>query len=214
MQMLLVIGNRNYSSWSLRPWLALAHTGAEFEEIVIPLSQPNTAEEIRRHSPTGRVPVLKDGDVVVWDSLAICEYLHEKFPKAKLWPQHTAARALARSVVAEMHSGFVPLRTLMPMNIRLRRHKEPTPDVERDIARIVAIWADLRNRFGRSGPYLFGEFSIADCFYAPIAARFVTYGVKVTGAANEYLGTLLAHPAMQDWMDKARKEPWSEPQYD
>ena len=214
MSMLLVIGNRNYSSWSLRPWLVLKHAGASFEEIVVPLSQPNTPEEIRRHSPSGRVPVLKDGDVTVWDSLAISEYVNEKFPDAKLWPADSKLRAVARSVCAEMHSGFQAVRSELPMNIRLRRRKEPSADADREIARLVALWAEHRNRHGRAGPFLFGAFSIADAFFAPVATRFVTYGVKVEGAAAEYMRTLLGMPSMQEWSDKAHKEPWSEPKYD
>lgn len=212
--MLLVFGNRNYSSWSLRAWLALKQTGVDFEEIVIPLSQPSTNEEIRRHSPSGRVPVLKDGEVTVWDSLAISEYLHEKFPGARLWPEDAKIRAVARSVTSEMHSGFPSLRSELPMNIRLRRKKEPSAETEQEIARVVAIWAGMRNRYGRAGEFLFGDFSIADAFFAPVATRFVTYGIKIDGAAGEYQRTLLGMPAMQDWMDKAHKEPWSEPQYD
>lgn len=214
MALLLVIGNRNYSSWSLRGWLAVKHSGLEFEEIVIPLSQPTTQEEIRRHSPSGRVPVLRDGDVTVWDSLAIAEYVAEKAPEARLWPEDPRVRAVARSVVAEMHSGFLALRKHMPMNIRLRREKPMTAEVEQDVARIIALWADCRTRFGRGGPFLFGQHTLADAFYAPIATRFVTYGVKLEGGALEYQRTILGTPAMQEWMDKARKEPWTEPQYD
>src|ERR671918_2832287 len=140
MTMLLVIGNRNYSSWSLRGWLALKHSGAPFEELVIPLSQPRTEEEIRRHSPSGRVPVLKDGEHVVWDSLAIGEYLAERYPDARRWPVDSGARAMARSACAEMHSGFQALRAQLPMNIRLRRAKPLTPEVQGDIARIVELW--------------------------------------------------------------------------
>lgn len=214
MSLLLVMGNRNYSSWSLRPWLALRHAGATFEEIVIPLSQSNTAEEIRRHSPSGRVPILKDGELTVWDSLAICEYLAERFPDAQLWPRDMQLRAQARSVCAEMHSGFTALRSEFPMNIRLRRRKEPSADAERDIARLVALWAQFRNRSARNGPFLFGAFTIADCFFAPVVLRFVSYGITVDGAAGDYTRSVLGIPALQEWMDKAHKEPWSEPQYD
>jgi glutathione S-transferase len=214
MAMLLVIGNRNYSSWSLRGWLAVKQTGEEFEEVVIPLDQPKTKDEIRRHSPSGRVPALRDGDVTVWDSLAIGEYLAEKFPRAGLWPQDIRARAYARSVVAEMHSGFQALRSQMPMNIRLRREKQMTPAVEQDVARIIALWADCRTRFGRGGAFLFGQYTLADAFFAPVATRLITYGVKLEGGANEYVRSLVGTPAMQEWMDKARKEPWAMPEYD
>ena len=214
MGMLLVIGNRNYSSWSLRGWLAVKQTGAEFEEVVIPLDQPKTRDEIRRHSPSGRVPALRDGEITVWDSLAIGEYMAEKFPQAGLWPQDARARAYARSVVAEMHAGFQALRSEMPMNIRLRREKPMSPEVEQDVARIIALWADCRTRFGKAGPFLFGQYTLADAFFAPVATRFITYGVKLEGGANEYVRSLVGTPAMQEWMDKARKEPWALPKYD
>jgi glutathione S-transferase len=214
MTMLLVIGNRNYSSWSLRGWLALKHSGAPFEELVIPLSQPRTAEEIRRHSPSGRVPVLKDGEHVVWDSLAIGEYLAERYPDARLWPVDSGARAMARSACAEMHSGFQSLRANLPMNLRLRRAKPLTPEVQGDIARIVELWTACRARYGQGGPFLFGHFTLADVFYTPVASRFVTYEVPLEGTAQEYVATVLATPAMQEWIDLARKEPWTEPQYD
>jgi glutathione S-transferase len=214
MGMLLVIGNRNYSSWSLRGWLALKHSGASFEELVIPLSQPQTAQEIGRHSPSGRVPVLKNGERTIWDSLSIGEYVAERYPEAKLWPQDLDARALARSACAEMHSGFQALRAHLPMNIRLRRKKPLTPEVERDVARIVALWTECRTRYGRGGPFLFGHFTLADAFYTPVATRFVTYGVPVEASAQEYVRTALATPAMVEWIDKANKEPWTEPQYD
>ncbi len=212
--MLLVMGNRNYSSWSLRAWLALRHTGATFDEVVVPLSQAGTKEEIRRHSPSGHVPVLKHEGLTIWDSLAIAEWAAERFPEAGLWPSDPSVRAVARSVTCEMHSGFGALRSELPMNIRLRRPKTLGAEAERDVARVEAMWADLRNRHGRGGPFLFGAFSIADAFYAPVAARFVTYGVKLSGAAAQYAETLLGMPAMSEWMDLARKEPWSEPQYD
>lgn len=209
--MLLVIANRNYSSWSLRAWLALRHTGAAFDEVVVPLWQANTKEEIRRHSPSGSVPVLKHEDLAIWDSLAIAEWAAERFPEAGLWPADPSVRAVARSVTCEMHSGFGALRRELPMNIRLRSSKALSAEAERDVARVEAMWADLRNRHGRSGPFLFGQFTIADAFYAPVATRFVTYGVKLSGAAAQYAETLLGMPAMGEWMDLARKEPWSEP---
>jgi glutathione S-transferase len=214
MGMLLVIGNRNYSSWSLRAWLALKQVGAPFEERVIPLAQPQTNEEIRRHSPSGRVPALQEDGITVWDSLAICEYLAERFPAAQLWPRDVQARAMARSASAEMHSGFHALRSHLPMNIRLRREKALTPEVEEDVARIQALWADCRRRHGQAGPFLFGHFTIADAFYTPVATRFVTYGIKLEPGAQEYVRTVLGTPAMEEWIDQARNEPWTEPQYD
>ncbi len=212
--MLLVIANRNYSSWSLRAWLALKHTGAAFDEIVIPLYQPNTTEEIRRHSPSGQVPVLRDGDVVVWDSLAICEFLAERFPEARLWPEDPVARAHARSVSAEMHSGFPSIRQNLGVNIRARKSRELDADTEREVARVVALWSEARTRFGAGGPYLYGHFTTADAMYAPLVTRFVTWGLELTGAAAEYVRTIMALPSMQAWIDLARKEPWSIPQYD
>ena len=212
--MLLVIGNRNYSSWSLRPWLVLRQAEIPFDEVVVPLFQPGTAAELRRHSPVGKVPVLKDGDLTVWDSLAICEYVAEKFPDRKLWPSEASVRAVARSVVAEMHAGFTALRTEMPMNIRLRRKKELSEAAERDVARVEAMWAELRMKHGKRGPFLFGDFSVADAFYAPVATRFMTWGVTLSGAAAEYQKTVLGLPAMGEWMDLALKEPWTEPRYD
>jgi glutathione S-transferase len=214
MGMLLVIGNRNYSSWSLRAWLALKQTGAPFEEKLVPLSQAQTTEEIRRHSPSGRVPALQDGDVTVWDSLAICEYLAERYPAARLWPEDARARALARSACAEMHSGFEALRHHLPMNIRLRREKPLTLEVERDVSRILALWAECRSRHRHLGPFLFGHFTIADAYYTPAASRFTTYGVPLDDGAQEYARTVLGTPAMQQWSNLARDEPWSEPQYD
>ena len=211
----LIIGNRNYSSWSLRAWLALEATGLEFEEVVVLLGQDNTSEEILRWSPTARVPALHDGEIVLWDSLAICEHLAETFPEAGLWPADPRARAAARSVVAEMHSGFVALRNHMPMNLRasypVAAHE---PGVEEDIARITAIWEECRTRFGADGDLLFGQFTIADAFYAPIVSRFLTYGVSPGGIAGEYMDAVWAMPAMQDWAEKARVEEWSVERYD
>lgn len=210
----LIIGNRNYSSWSLRAWLAMEATGQEFDEVVIPLGQPDTAENILHWSPTTRVPALKDGDVVLWDSLAICEHLAEAFPEAGLWPTDTRARATARSVVAEMHSGFVALRKHMPMNLRASYPIASPPGVEEDIVRITSLWEDCRTQFGGDGDLLFGQFTIADAFYAPIVSRFLTYGVSPGGIANEYMGAVWDLPAMQDWAEKARAEKWNVARYD
>jgi len=211
----LIIGNRNYSSWSLRAWLALEATGLEFDEVVIPLGQDNTSEEILRWSPTARVPAFKDGEVLLWDSLAICEHLAEAFPEARLWPADTGARATARSVVAEMHSGFVALRNHMPMNLRASYPvTDHQPDVEDDIARITAIWEECRRNHGVGGDLLFGQFTIADAFYAPIVSRFLTFGVSPGGIAGEYMDAVWALPAMQDWAERARAEEWSVDRYD
>jgi len=203
----IVLGNQNYSSWSLRPWLALKHLGVPFEEVVIPLDQPHTREEILRFSPSGRVPALLDGDLTVWDSLAICEYLHEKFPERHLWPADGKARATARSVSAEMHSGFAALRQDLPMKFRESLPMQSfRAEVKQDIERIVEIWTQCRRRFGGGQPFLFGAFSIADAMYGPVVSRFRTYGVKLQGAPAEYVETMLATPAMKDWLQAARAE--------
>ncbi len=209
MALTLVVGNKNYSSWSMRPWLVLKKSGAAFEEIVIPLDRPETRAEIFKHSPSGFVPTLKDDELTIWESLAICEYLAEKFPDASLWPKDPSARAIARSVSNEMHSGFSALRTNMPMNVRGNLPgKGRAPGVQEDINRISAIWRDCRTRFGQSGPYLFGAFSIADAMYAPVCSRFVTYQVDLDADAKAYVNTIWADPAMAAWVEGARREPW------
>lgn len=203
--MKLVIANKNYSSWSLRAWLALRAVGQPFEEIRVLLDQPDTHERILAHSPSGKVPCLIDGALVVWDSLAIIETLAERFPQ--LWPAVASERAHARAVSAEMHSGFGALRSQMPMNIRRALPgRGRTPASEADIARIVAIWTDCRRRYGRNGPYLFGAFSAADAMYAPVCFRFLSFGVEPDGEAGAYLATMLAHPAMREWRADALTE--------
>jgi glutathione S-transferase len=203
----LVIGNKNYSSWSLRPWLVLKHCDIPFEEIRIPIYAPGSAEAIRRHSPAGRVPVLHDGDVTVWESLAICEYLAERFPGKQLWPADRAARALARSIANEMHAGFADLRKAMTMNCR-KHHpgKGRTPEAMQDVARITALWSDCRERYGRGGDFLFGHFTIADAMYAPVVLRFGTYGVELGAVPDAYARTMAALPAMRQWVAEARAE--------
>ena len=209
MALTLVVGNKNYSSWSMRPWLVLKKSGAAFEEIVIPLDRPETRAEIFKHSPSGFVPTLKDDELTIWESLAICEYLAGKFPDANLWPKDPSARAIARSVSNEMHSGFSALRTNMPMNVRGNLPgKGRAPGVQEDINRISAIWRDCRTRFGQNGPYLFGAFSIADAMYAPVASRLVTYQVDLDADAKAYVNTLWSDPAMAAWVEGARREPW------
>jgi glutathione S-transferase len=203
--MLLVIGNYNYSSWSLRAWIALKALGLPFDEKRIPLYGPGAKDEILRHSPAGKVPVLIDGKAVVWDSLAILEYLAEKNPK--VWPTDTSDRARARSVSAEMHSGFAHLRTHMSMNVRKRYPgKGRTPEVLSEIERINAIWSDAK------GPFLFGPFSGADAMYAPVVLRFRTYGVQADNQA--YYDAMLALPAMQAWIAAAEREAETIPQFD
>jgi glutathione S-transferase len=211
----LIIANRNYSSWSLRAWLTLKATGEPFDEVIIPLGRPETTKGILRWSPTGRVPAYHHGDIVLWDSLAICEHLAETFPEAGLWPVEPGARATARSVVAEMHSSFVALRTHMPMNLRASYpgagHE---PGVDEDIARITAIWEGCRTEYGAGGNLLFGGFTIADAFYAPIVSRFLTYGVSPGGIAGDYMDAVWALPAMLDWAEKARAEEWTVERYE
>jgi len=214
-QTTLIIGNRNYSSWSLRAWLAMEATGQEYDEVVIPLNRPETTTEILRWSPTGRVPALRIGDIVLWDSLAICEHLAETHPDAGLWPAEPVARAAARSVVAEMHSGIVALRKHMPMNLRASYPGSGRePGVDEDIARITSIWEECRKSHGADGDLLFGRFTIADAFYAPVVSRFLTYGVSPGGVAGQYMEAVWALPAMRDWAEKARAEPWSAERYD
>ncbi len=207
--MKLVIGNKNYSSWSLRGWLAAKASGLPFEEILIDLDGPDTARRIAEHSPSGRVPALIDGDRVVWDSLAIGEYLAEKAPAAGLWPADPAARAFGRSITAEMHSGFGALRNHLPMNIR--RAPAPRPEdaaVAADVARISAIWREARGRFGTEGAFLLGRFSLADAAYAPVASRFVTYRVPLGDTEQAYVDAIFSHPAMREWVEAARAETW------
>jgi len=203
------IGNKNYSSWSLRPWLALKQTGASFAEVVIPLDQPESLDNLRRHSPSGRVPVLRHGDVVVWESLAICEYLADRFPAAGLWPAATAARAHARAISCEMHAGFAELRRLLPMDIRRRWPLAARLEkAGADVARVTAIWRECRERFGGDGPFLFGRFTAADAMYAPVTTRFVTYGVPLDPVSSAYVDAVLRWPAMQEWSAAAAREPW------
>ncbi len=204
----LVIGNKNYSSWSLRPWLLLKHLDVAFREILVPLDQPGTREDLEKYSPSARVPVLRHGELTVWDSLAICEYLAELTGRG--WPAGPAARAVARAVSAEMHSSFTTLRSLWPMNARARnRHTAMTPGLEADIERIDQIWNDCRARFGSSGPWLFGDYSIADAMFAPVVLRFNTYGAgAVSPAARWYMASVLEDAALQEWLQAAKAESW------
>lgn len=210
----LVMGNKNYSSWSLRAWLGLRMSGLAFEETVIPMDGETWERERGSRAPSGLVPCLHDGDLEIWESLAILEYVAEKAPEARLWPADPAARAVARAVSCEMHAGFRALRSAMPMNVR---HSLPgrgrEPGVEADIARITEIWRDCRQRFGRSGaldeaPFLFGEFSAADAMFAPVASRFTTYEVELDPVSRNYVAAVMALPAMAEWIEAARAEPW------
>jgi len=208
--MTLVIGNRNYSSWSLRPWLAMRVGGLDFAELVIPLDRPDTGARIAEHGPAGRVPVLHHGSVTVWESLAICEYVAEITPGAGLWPDDPAARAVARAVSAEMHAGFGALRAALPMNVRARRPGVPVAAAVRtDIERIGRLWRDCRDRFGAGGDYLFGRFSIADAMFAPVASRFRTYDVSLGSVERAYCDAVHALPAMAEWAAAAAAEPWT-----
>ena len=210
----IYIGNKNYSSWSLRPWLALRHAGVAFEEVVIPLDQKDSAANLRRHSPSGRVPVLRHDTLTIWETLAICEYLAEQFPAARLWPADRDARAQARAVSNEMHAGFTVLRSLLPMDICRRwplgnRLAKVRPNVER----IAAIWRDCRERFGSrgangAGDFLFGGFTIADAMFAPVTTRFLTYSVPLDPVCSAYVAAMQRWPAMQDWIAAAKAEPW------
>ncbi len=205
-QLTLVIGNKNYSSWSLRPWLAMKQAGLDFAEVRIPLDTPTTHQEIVRYSPSGRVPVLRDGDLTIWESLAICEYVAERFAP-NLWPEDTVARALARSVSAEMHAGFVNLRQNLPLNCRARfPNWDINASVQADIDRITAIWQECRHQFSQGGDLLFGDFSIADAMFAPVVSRFITYDVKLDTVAQSYAEAVWALPAMQEWVTAASNE--------
>jgi len=209
----LVIGNKNWSSWSLRPWLAMRRLELPFEEISVRLRQPDTKAQILKHSPSGMVPLLVDGDVTVWDSLAILEYLAGEHPDKGLWPADRKARALARSAAAEMHSGFMPLRRTCSMEVLASISPlETVPeDVEADVRRIIGLWRECRAGFGQGGPFLFGAFTAADAMYAPVASRFRTYLPDLAkfgddGAAAAYVATIHAMPQMQEWIEGAKAE--------
>jgi len=203
----LAIANKNYSSWSMRPWVLLTQAGIAFEEIQLKFSDEGKVRGIEPYSPTRQVPVLIVGAEPVWDSLAICETLAEMFPEKRLWPADARARQIARSVCAEMHAGFRKLRGALPMNIRASLPgKGMSPEVQPDIDRIVEIWESCRARYGAGGDLLFGQFSVGDAFYAPVAARFLTYAVTLPPVAQRYADALLALPAVQAWTTQARRE--------
>ncbi|HVX98225.1 MAG TPA: glutathione S-transferase family protein [Pseudorhodoplanes sp.] len=209
MALTLVIGNKNYSSWSFRPWIAMKVAGIAFEEKLIPLQMPDTKSSILQFSPAGKVPVLLDGDVTVWESLAILDYLADRFPDRRLWPSDPAGRAHARSIAAEMHGGFAPLRTHCPMNMRRPPGKRNLPtDAAADARRIDSIWTECRKRFGGNGPFLFGAFGAADAMYAPVVSRFVTYEIDASPQAREYIAAVTALPAWAEWRDAGVREPW------
>jgi glutathione S-transferase len=204
----LVIGSKNYSSWSLRPWLLLSAFGVAFDEVLLPLDTPEFYSRIGDYSSAGRVPVLHDGEVRVWDSLAIVEYANERWLGGRGWPADVAARATARAISAEMHSGFGALRSELPMNCRKRVKNHPTSvEARADIARVKAIWREARARHGKSGPFQVGAFGIADAMYAPVVMRFVSYDVDLDATARAYADAILALPAMQAWLAATVNEP-------
>ncbi len=205
--MKLIIGNKNYSSWSLRPWLLMKVKGIPFKEEYIPLYEPESKSKLESYSPAGKAPILVDHDLSVWDSLAIVEYLAELFPDKNVWPSDHRARTHARCITAEMHSGFMSLRKSMPMNVRASLPGlGQTESALADISRIVKIWEDCRNTFNQIGPFLFGEFTIADAFYAPVASRFKTYDVKLSKICEEYVANIHNLPAMREWTEASRAE--------
>lgn len=215
MALTLVIGNKSYSSWSMRPWMLLEGFGIPFAEVVIPLYAEGSKETILKTSPSGKVPALVDGDVTVWDSLSICEYVAESFPELAIWPREKAARALARSMSAEMHSSFQALRQLCPMVVH--RPKAPadfTPDALADVARIEAMWAASRAKWGQGGPFLFGAFSAADAMYAPVVLRFDNYCAPVNAATRAYMDAMMATLAWKKWMAGAAAEAWRIPRFE
>ena len=207
----LIIGNKNWSTWSMRPWLVLKRAGVDFTETLIRLNEPDTPARLAAVSPSQLVPVLKDGHLALWDSLAISEYAAERFPQAALWPADPAARALARCATAEMHSGFRSLRGELPMDLARREHRTLTPLTQEEVRRVVRLWGELRRRFGGDGPFLAGPWSIADAFFTPVATRFRSYGVLLTdygddGTAGAYAETLLLQPEFLEWEKGALAE--------
>lgn len=204
----LVIGNKCYSSWSLRPWLLMRELNVPFDEVLIPLNRPDTKAAILRHSPAGRVPVLVDEGLSVWESIAIFEYVADRFG-APVWPQDRAARALARTIVAEMHAGFQALRSACPMNLGKKfGPRDRGEDVARDVARVVALWRDARARHGAGGPFLFGAFSGADAMYAPVVTRLDTYSIPVDGETRAYMDAVLSLPSFREWRAAGLTESW------
>ncbi|MFO1116839.1 MAG: glutathione S-transferase family protein [Beijerinckiaceae bacterium] len=215
MSLTLVIGNKSYSSWSMRPWMLLEGFSIPFEEVVIPLYVEGSKEEILRYTPSGKVPVLIDGATHVWDSLSICEYVAEKFPDRAIWPRAPEARALARSMSAEMHSSFQALRQQCGMVVH--RKKGPvdfTPDTLADIARIEAMWAFAHNKHGMDGPFLFGAFSAVDAMFAPVVCRFDVYQPTLSLPTRAYMDAMMATPAWKKWMDGAAAETWRIPRFE
>jgi glutathione S-transferase len=212
MSMKLIIGNKAYSSWSLRGWLAVKQSGLHFDEMTVPLFNDGWDERKREEDlapSSGKVPILWDGDAVIWDSFAILEYLSDKVGRERFWPKDDAARGMARAMAAEMHSGYLPLRRECPMNLRKTYTDVSISDECRaDALRILQLWAEARARFGKEGPYLFGTFSAADIMFAPVVTRLVTYGFTLPGFAAAYVEAMMAHPWMQEWVQGAADEQW------
>jgi glutathione S-transferase len=205
--MKLIVGNKNYSSWSLRPWLLMTQLGIPFEEESLSFNDPQFKARVGKYSTAGKVPFLIDGDLVVWDTYAIVEYLAEKFPQQQVWPKESAARATARSLCAEMHSSFGALRSQLPMNCELKLDWAPLDRaVQRDIARVFSLWAQCRTRFGSGGPFLFGAFTAADAFYAPVVRRFLGFSIAIPDSCAEYVRAIDALPAMRKWVEAALRE--------
>ena len=216
--MKLIIGNKNYSSWSLRGWLAAKQSGLHFEELTVHIAgddwQAMKTSQDEFQPSAGKVPVLWDGDTVVWDSLAIMEYLADRVGRDRFWPKADEPRGMARAMVAEMHSSYLPLRRALPMNIRARQQIALSDEVKADIVRILGLWAEARARYGKGGPFLFGTFSAADIFYAPIVSRFITYGIQVPGFAQVYMQAIAEHDWMQAWIGAAEAEQWTIQQFE
>jgi len=207
--MRLVIGNKLYSSWSMRPWLLMKALEIPFEESVIPLYLRDSKARILDVSPTGKVPLLIDGEVKIWESLAIVEYLHEKFPERNVWPKDAVARAHARAAATEMHAGFMALRQACPMNLAKNfAAKELSSDVADNLRRLEGLWSEAHQRFGAGGPFLYGRFSAADAMYAPVVTRIETYGIRVAPNSRRYMDAILSHPAFVTWRSEALQEPW------
>ena len=206
MSLTLVIGNRNYSSWSLRAWIYLRESGLEFEEIFISLHIGNWREEVSKYTPAGRVPVLIDDDITVWDTMAIMAHLLDRYPDAIGWPADATERAFAQSISAEMHSGFLSIRGELPQNIRIRRSATMSEECRVQIGRVQAIWSECRKSFGHRGPWLFGDFSIADVMFVPVALRFISYGIKVKDPAAEFVQATFALPSVQEWVHASQNE--------
>ena len=217
--MKLIIGNKNYSSWSLRAWLAAKQSGLAFEEIIVPLYgegwESAKLDDSGLQASSGKVPLLWDGETVVWDSIAILDYLADKVGRERLWPKDDAARGMARSMVAEMHSSYHTMRSEFPMNIRKRfEGVQPSETTKQEVVRILGLWAEARARFGSGGPFLFGTFGAADIFYAPVVSRFISYGVAVPGFAGAYMQAVWEHDWMQAWIEASENEEWVIEQYD